>query len=132
MPWYSHSFSPVFYIYCFHSSAFDVFSVDLKVPETICRCLNHLILDYTGIYLFLRCLNFHPSLVTIGYVLKHEYFMLTVPLVLINHQLCNSMKRLLQYHYQKRFFHLTIIDEPYLDNHTTPLIAQFLPVKNGI
>ena len=31
----------------------------------------------------------------------------------------------------KRSFHLPIIEMPYLDNHTTLLFAQFLPVKNG-
>ena len=33
---------------------------------------------------------------------------------------------------KKRLCHLPIIDEPYLDNHTTPLIAQYFWSKTAI
>ena len=75
--------------------------------------------------------EFPPKLNNHWYVLKHEYFLLTVSLVLINHQLWNLRQKAAAISLSKEVCHLPIIDEPYLDNHTTPLIAQFLPVQNG-
>ena len=86
----------------------------------------------------LTCLIIHPNFVTNGKVVKHEYFPLSVLIFRFSFNISFDSfkgKMLLQFHYQKRFnpwgFPSPRHWGPYLDNHTTLLFAQFLPVKNG-
>ena len=89
----------------------------------------------------LTCLIIHPNFVTNGKVMKHEYF----PLSVLIYRFSFHIKLLIPLKVNAAAISLSkevILYNPwgfpsphhwwpYLDNHTAPLFAQFLPVKNG-